>query len=117
MKKYLVFCVLFFILVGCENTIFDQRVDTCSEKKLTVENVVTENVPQVLQFDDKGNIVGVNMHYAVSPEDVIEEVSEYNKELVLQREMIKTNTGSRFVLYLLFFVIGIVTGSIFSKRV
>lgn len=117
MKKYLIFCVVFLILVGCDNTMFDQRVDTCSDKKLTLENVVTQNINQVLQFDEKGNIVGVNMHYAVSPEDVIEEISEYNRDLATQQEMIKANSQTRFLLYLLFLVVGIVIGRISCKRV
>lgn len=117
MKKLLIFCVLFFMIVGCDNTLFDQRVDTCSNKKMTVENIETMNVNQILQFDKNGNIIGVNMNYAISPDDVIEEISEYNREQVLQREMIKANTNFRYILYMFFFVVGCVIGRLSCKHI
>ena len=119
MKKLLIFCTLFLILLGCENsvTMFDQKKDECSDKRLIVESITTQNINQILQFDESGKVVGINMNYAIDPEDILEELSEYNRERVLQEEMIKANTNTRFVLYLLFFVIGIVTGRISYKRI
>ena len=67
MKKILMFCIVLFMIVGCDNTLFDQRVDSCSDKKVVVENTTTWNTHQILQFDKDGNIVGVNMNYAISP--------------------------------------------------